>query len=71
MNHKSGETWKIHEGAQRLNKGDNWVRKAILINPRYLDDLKRIEAEETAWNPHGTSPWMFRRPPLHNGWKNI
>ncbi|QWS05209.1 DUF771 domain-containing protein [Limosilactobacillus reuteri] len=60
MNHKSGETWKIHEGAQRLNKGDNWMRKAILINPRYLDDLKRIEAEETVWETHGTSPWMFK-----------
>lgn len=36
------------------------MRKAILISPRYLDDLKRIEAEETAWKPRGTSPWMFR-----------
>ena len=36
------------------------MRKAILINSRYFDDLKRIEVEETAWKPHGTSPWMFK-----------
>ncbi|MCH5357619.1 DUF771 domain-containing protein [Limosilactobacillus reuteri] len=60
MNHKSGETWKTHEDTQRLNKGDNWVRKTILNNPRYLDALKRMEAEETVWKPHGTSPWMFK-----------
>lgn len=55
-----GRTWKIHDVAQRLNKGDNWVRKNILNNPRYLDDLKRMEAEGTVWKPHGTSPWMFK-----------
>ena len=43
-----------------MNKGDNWVRKTILINPRYLDDFKRMEAEGTVWKPHGTSPWMFK-----------
>lgn len=23
-----GRTWKVHDVAQRLNKGDNWMRKA-------------------------------------------
>ena len=50
---------KTHDTAQRLNKGDNWMRKSILNNSRYLDDLRRME-EETVWKPHGTSPWMFK-----------
>ncbi|MBB1095215.1 DUF771 domain-containing protein [Limosilactobacillus sp. BG-MG3-A] len=42
-----------------MNKGDNRMRKAILHNSRYLDDLRRME-EETVWKPHGVSPWMFK-----------
>ena len=55
-----GRTWKVHDVAQRLNKGDNWVRKYILNNPRYLADFNQMEAEGTVWKPHGTSPWLFK-----------
>ncbi|PWT39951.1 hypothetical protein DKZ34_07405 [Limosilactobacillus reuteri] len=65
-----GETWKIHDTAQRLNKGDNWMRKDILNNSRYLDDLRRME-EETVWNPTVLLLGCLRRQPLHNGWKSI
>ena len=37
-----GRIWKIHDVAQRLNKGDNWIHKYILNNPRYLNDFNQI-----------------------------
>lgn len=57
-----GRTWRMKELREWCgNKDEKWIRKNILANPKYRDELKEMEHERTlVWSNGPGSPWRFK-----------
>lgn len=57
-----GRTWRMTELREWCgNKDEKWVRKNILANPHYHDELKDMERDHTLiWSNGPGSPWRFK-----------
>lgn len=57
-----GRTWRMQELREWCgNKDEKWVRKNILANPKYRDELKDMERDHTLiWSNGPGSPWRFK-----------
>lgn len=57
-----GRTWRMAELREWCgNKDEKWVRKNILANPHYRNELKDMERDHTLiWSNGPGSPWRFK-----------
>lgn len=57
-----GRTWRMKELREWCgNKDEKWIRKNILANPKYHDELKEMEKLHTlVWSNGPGSPWRFK-----------
>lgn len=58
----TGRVWNM-KGLREWcgNKDDKWIRKHILANPHYRDELKTMERDGTLIRSTGSgSPWLFK-----------